>query len=310
LIKAASSAEPESNSVPKIELPQGADREAMENLKKQISEWLGQGAEQPLEIPMESAFLRLLAHTFVSQEFPGLFSHSTKRGDIRLLCVYKRREDLFAEQKRSLEQELLKIDSELGARALFDTMSASRIPIVGHNCFYDLLHTFKSFYGEVPPYVDQFKQKWLAKFPRTFDTKYIAESSDVLGGLQPPATLKGLCEFMLAGQGENPLTVSIDAIGPEFSYHLPAGTGHSDLSHDAGYDAMMTSLVFLLQLRHILERRSLRFDQVDFKQPTGKAAANDGPPRIPVHELLRTAVNRIRLVKTQPPSLNLREREP
>lgn len=299
--------------VPKLELPEGADKDAMNALKASIDHWLTLETEEPLEVPMESAFVRLLAHTFIGEQFPGLFSHSSKKGDTRILTVYKHKKDLFVDQKRSLELELEKIDRELGARSLFDAVSASRIPLVGHNCFYDLLHTYNSFYGAVPPFVDQFKQKWLAKFPRTFDTKYIAESNDVLGGLQPPATLKALCDFMVDGQKDNPLLVTVDPISDEFNYYLPSDLNAAkatDLSHDAGYDAMMTSLVFLLQMRHILDRKSLRFDQVDFKQNIAGRTGPDETPRIPVHELLRTAVNRIRLVKTQPPSLNLKEREP
>ena len=126
----------------------------------------------------------------------------------------------------------------------------------------------------------------------------------MLGGLHPPATLRSLCDFML--EHHKDLPVDILPYGPDFDYSLP-GKEEADLSHDAGYDAMMTSLVFLSQIKHIIDRRSLRFDQIDFNPSSPKALGGD--LKVPVHELLRNACNRIRVVKTQPPSINLKERE-
>ncbi len=99
--------------------------------------------------------------------------------------------------------------------------------------------------------------------------------------------------------------VRVKPISEDFMYHLP-NSSKADLSHDAGYDAMMTSLVFILQLRHIIERKSLEFDNIEFGF-NGLKSNQDS--KIPIHELLRTACNRVRLVKTQPPSINLKERE-
>jgi poly(A)-specific ribonuclease len=164
-----------------------------------------------------------------------------------------------------------------------------------------MLHAHHAFYEDAPQFIDQFKQKWLNRFPRTFDTKYMAESNEVLGGLQPPATLRSLCDFMLGHHKD--LAVDISPITPEFAYSLP-GKEEEDLSHDAGYDAMMTSLVFLAQIKHIIERRSIEFGQIEFG-----SSVKAGEQKIPIHELLRNACNKIRMVKTQPASLNLKERE-
>jgi poly(A)-specific ribonuclease len=297
---ASSSATPSQSA--SINITNQRDKEAIDSLKDKIDFWLKSEPNDCLEIPMDSAFLRLLAHTVIAQDFPQLFSHSVRRGEDRVLCVYRERSGLFKEQLNSLYEELERLDSIKGVRAVFDTMSKNKTTLVGHNCFYDLLHTYQSFYGQVPPYIDQFKQKWTTMFPRTFDTKYLAEANDVLGGLQPPATLKGLCDFMIANKSMESL-VRVEPIGEDFIYHLP-NSSKADLSHDAGYDAMMTSLVFILQLSHIIERKSLEFENIEFGLNGFR-----GDQKIPIHELLRTACNRVRLVKTQPPSINLKERE-
>jgi len=290
----------------------------MDELRKKINTWLSTELSM-LEIPMESAFTRLLAHSFIAHHYPSLFSHSVKReGERRALCVYRNRSDLYTEQLESMRHESEKIDKAIGARKFFDIVSSKKIPLIGHNCFYDLLHTHQSFYEDVAPHVEQFKSKWMSRFSRTFDTKFLAECNDVLGGLQPPATLKGLCDFMASQQTrelrqDGPiLDVKVTPLSPAFAYHLPASlspTSTTDLSHDAGYDAMMTSLVFLMQLRHIMERKSLSWEQIDFGSQSGMNKSYLPPVRVPIQEVLRQSVNRIRLVKSQPSSIHLAERQ-
>jgi poly(A)-specific ribonuclease len=288
-----------------FEFPSESDRELMESLARQIVDWQKSDLHSPLQVPMESAFTRLLAHSYIAHAFPGLFSSSVRRDEKRFLCVYKNRAELQKEQLVALEHEMRQIDRLVGARSLFDTISSRKIPLVGHNCFYDLLHTYQTFFEEVPPHVEQFKAKWMSRFSRTFDTKHLAECNEILGGLHPPATLKGLCDFMIANNGLE--GVQIEPLSSDFQYSLPSATSN-DHSHDAGYDAMMTSLVFILQLGHIMERKSLKWDMVDWKGGSVKTTTGAGL-KVPVQEVLRQSVNRIRLVKSQPSVINLAERQ-
>jgi poly(A)-specific ribonuclease len=288
-----------------FEFPSESDRESMEVLGRQIAEWQKSNSHSPLEIPMESAFTRLLAHSYIAHAYPTLFSSSVRRDDKRFLCVYQNQADLQKEQLVALENELKLIDKLIGARSLFDLISSRKIPLVGHNCFYDLLHTHQTFYEEVPPHVEQFKAKWMSRFSRTFDTKHLAECNEILGGLHPPATLKGLCDFMIGNSGLD--GIQIEPLSSDFEYALPSATSN-DHSHDAGYDAMMTSLVFILQLGHIMERKSLKWDMVDWKGGIVKTSTGSGL-KVPVQEVLRQSVNRIRLVKSQPSVINLAERQ-
>ena len=45
---------------------------------------------------MPNAFHRRLVHTVLSQEFPAVYSHSTKRGDERFLAVFKSQAEVRA----------------------------------------------------------------------------------------------------------------------------------------------------------------------------------------------------------------------
>lgn len=314
-----------------LEIPDGVDKAVVEACRAQIQDWLASTSSAPLDIPMENAFQRLLMHTVIAQEFPQVHSHSSRRGGERFLCIYKSQAEVYEEQLQSLQREMDVIDQEVGVRVLLDEITHKHVPMVGHNCFYDFLHVYQTFYGDLPESIRDFKSSWLQLFPQTLDTKYLAETHELLSSLQPPATLKGLCEFMMqagsSGQsgapgGPLPLSVEVNALAG-VDYKLPAqgiqlGAGgqplpgtpgaeeESDASHEAGYDALMTSLVLVHQLSQILGRKRLPWEQLDFGPPR-KRASDD--PRRSIAEVLPLSLNRIRLVRAQPNVVNLSGRD-
>ncbi|CAJ1418633.1 unnamed protein product [Effrenium voratum] len=223
--------------------------------------------------------------------------------------------EVYEEQLRTLQLEMEAIDEEarVGVRSLTDEITRSQKPLVGHNCFYDFLHLYQSFYADLPEGISDFKAAWLQLFPQTLDTKFLAEAHELLAGLQPPANLKGLCNFMLqaakseASPGPLPLTFEINNLGGA-DYQLPSGGAEeeSDSSHEAGYDALMTSLVLIHQMSHILGKKRVPWSQLDFG-PLRKRTADDA--RRSLTEMLPLSVNRIRLVKAQPNVINLSGRD-
>mmetsp|Transcript_30140 Transcript_30140/g.54985 ORF Transcript_30140/g.54985 Transcript_30140/m.54985 type:complete len:598 (+) Transcript_30140:148-1941(+) len=333
----ASSAEELQEASP-LEIPEGADREVVDTARKQIREWLVSTSTDALEVPMENAFQRLLMHTVIAQEFPQLFSHSSRRGQQRFLCVYKSQSEVYEEQLRSLQREMEVIDAEVGVRSLFDEITQGQKLLIGHNCFYDFLHLYQTFYNDLPETIQEFKASWTQLFPQTLDTKYLAEAHELLASLQPPATLRGLCEFMsqAAHQSQGtpgsslPMTFEVNSL-PGVDYQLPTASSHSsassndvggspslqsedtsatideaDSSHEAGYDALMTSLVLIHQLGHILGKKRLSWDHLEFGPIRNRPA---GDVRRALSEVLPLSVNRIRLVKAQPNVVNLSGRD-
>eukprot|EP00927_Polykrikos_kofoidii_P065740 TRINITY_DN61455_c0_g1_i1.p1 TRINITY_DN61455_c0_g1~~TRINITY_DN61455_c0_g1_i1.p1 ORF type:complete len:588 (+),score=101.97 TRINITY_DN61455_c0_g1_i1:117-1880(+) len=315
-----------------LEIPDGVDRAIVEAARAQIRSWLATSASVPLEIPMENAFQRLLMHTVIAQEFPQVYSHSSRRGGERFLCVYKSQAEVYDEQLLALQREMEAIDAEIGARSLFDEVTRRQKLLVGHNAFYDFLHLHQTFYADLPENLQEFKTAWLQLFPQTLDTKYLAEAHELLSGMQPPATLKGLCDFMVQASSQSggtvggalPVTYEVNTL-PGVEYHLPlAGSGlqaggkvgkergghveeETDSSHEAGYDALMTSLVLIHQLSQILGKKRLPWNQLDFGPLRRKPSQDD--MRRSLGETLPLSVNRIRLVRTQPNVVNLGGRD-
>jgi len=286
-----------------MEIPDNVDVEAYKKTTALIREWLDSPSTEALEIPMSNAYERLVMHTAISQEFPSVYSYSSKRDDQRLLCVYKNQDEIYDEQLTTLRGEIAKIDELVGVRALFDVIGKHKKILVGHNCFYDMVHLFQSFYTDLPEDVQDFKHQWLQLFPASLDTKHLAETHEALVPLSPPVTLKNLCDFMATKSAETkPFTFEVRSDDYDLGeVYLPfmsnAKDGSPDLSHDAGYDALLTSLVLLFQVHHILEKKHIPAHEVAWRH------TDDAKHRL--EDILNLSINRIRLVKSQPNMINL-----
>ena len=308
-----------------LEIPEGPDREVADLVKAKITEWLDAGSAEPLEIPMENAFQRLLMHTMIAQQFPQIYSHSARREDHRVLMVYKSQAEVYTQQLQTLEVEKQKVSAQVGVRKLLDAVSQSKKLVIGHNCFYDMLHLHQTFYGDLPSTVQEFKSQWLERFPHAVDTKYLAETHELLANMSAPSALKGLGDFLAAQAAENPSEIrfSVESIdGTKFKFPAAYGKFYngpkddiiettvdaslSDNSHNAGYDAMMTSLVFLFQMHHIFSKRQFAWQNVEFGGP--RTYGRNEAARSVV-DLLPMSINRVRLVKTQPAMINLSGRD-
>lgn len=307
-----------------------------------------------LEIPMENAFQRLLLHTIIAQEFPEVHSYSSKKGAARMLCIYRSQTEVYDEQLRGFSRELTLINDMVGVRKIFDAVSQQGKLFVGHNCFFDILHLYHSFYEDLPASIADFKMCWTSRFPHSFDTKYLAEAHELLSPLQPPSSLKGLCDFMAAltvseqeRLGKRNLCFAVENIDNSrwrlpVSYHrlfddnyakeyrdsgkkkesvdtlshfsVPSETTEDsdyvmdDMSHEAGFDSLMTSVLFICQCSHILRTRQHGWTGIRF--PTSQDTEHHQicgtiNPVKHITNLLPLMDNRIRLVRTQPNVVNL-----
>jgi len=80
-----------------------------------------------------------------------------------------------------------------------------------------MVHLYQSFYCDLPEQVQEFKHRWLELFPRSLDTKYLAETHETLVPLAAPVTLKNLCDFMAAKAADKvPFTFEVASNEYEF----------------------------------------------------------------------------------------------
>jgi len=112
-------------------------------------------------------------HEAVRIEFRGALR--TERRDGFKIGVAKISQSELAALR---EKARLEKQKRRGARRLFTAMSDAcrrrRIPVVGHNCFYDLLFLFRHFEAPLPEDYVELKRKLNALFPLVYDTKVLA----------------------------------------------------------------------------------------------------------------------------------------
>ena len=124
------------------------------------------------------------------------------------------------------------------ANQLIQALEDSKVPLVVHNGFLDLLHLFHGFIGDLPGECWDFFGSWLAHFPTTFDTRLLAQEGQykILRG--SGLTLEALHE-QLSRSGRGPC-VRIECHGPLEE----DGPCHGS----SGHDALLTAKVFIWEL--------------------------------------------------------------
>eukprot|EP00392_Amoebophrya_sp_AT5.2_P005772 g5782.t1 len=361
-----------------VHVPEGPDKAVVDGVREKIRVWVNKpmkpiavafteslifvvgdpSSPDQLEIPMENAFQRLLLHTVIAQEFPQVYSQSTRNENGRFLSVYKSEADVYDGQLKHLQKEIDVIKRKRGVRELLDAISKSGKLLVGHNCFYDICHVYQTFFDDLPlgggggaasenemtTPVEDFKRRWLSLFPKTVDTKYMSDGHELLSVLSPPSSLPDLCDFMVSSCASKSLKFAVSSSctsssgaatlvapgapapadgGYALPYHFqkymttlqssgngsqggqrvveqqqqqePArrGTNMSDFStHDAGYDSLLTAVVFLFQANYILEKKALSWADIPH-----------------IEQLFQYSLNKIRLVRTQPNMIDLAAKE-
>ncbi|KAL3851129.1 hypothetical protein ACJIZ3_013011 [Penstemon smallii] len=155
------------------------------------------------------------------------------------------------------KEEEMKIKAAVGFRHVLDLLSSERKLIVGHNCFLDLAHIYRKFFGPLPLTAEEFVSAVQKYFPYIIDTKVMLNSNDVLLRImkrgstslskafhllcsQPPATLTS------SGLPNAPrVKVEVQVDDQRFS------NWNSGAKHEAGYDAFMTGSIFAKACCHL-----------------------------------------------------------
>ncbi len=106
-------------------------------------------------------------HMFISN-IPG-----KDRWAMVLSTIAMTRAERMEREAKEAEARQSKVDSALGLRRLFTLIANKGIPLVGHNCLYDLMFMMQAFDGPLPESLDEFRKNLHKCFPKIYDTKYI-----------------------------------------------------------------------------------------------------------------------------------------
>jgi len=136
-------------------------------------------------------------------------------------------------------------ESAVGMTKVFQMMSHSKKPIIGHNMMLDVAHTLAKFSNWLPATSAEFKAQVMKAFPTTFDTKHIASHMpEAVKSKLLSTALGDLFEFFNKDELFKSPTIVLSESSKRYE--------NAACAHEAGYDAYMTGSVFL-KLVHQLE---------------------------------------------------------
>ncbi|KAF8031724.1 hypothetical protein BT93_D0825 [Corymbia citriodora subsp. variegata] len=153
--------------------------------------------------------------------------------------------------------EELKIHSAVGFRHVIDLLSSEQKLIVGHNCFLDVAHIYRKFFGQLPFTAEEFVSSANKHLPYIIDTKVLLNSSDILkywmrrSKTSLSSSFARLCPQIALGYTSTDLA-SKACVKVEVQVDdVRASSWNAGAKHEAGYDAFMTGCVFAQACSHL-----------------------------------------------------------
>ena len=240
---------------PDIVLTKPADVEFIDRQKAAMAAFMGPDGGNATELVLEpcNPFLRRCVYQWLEQAHPDLTLDSVvDEKQSRRSAVRARK--MSAEQKEQVVAEkaaenLVKLKTELGFTQVYALMCASNKPIVGHNCFADLLFVMAKMDGQLPATLKEFKEimheEGRTPFGAFLDTKFFAEAEGLLQSVSVGTdtdkdTALGPLYKCMSAPAQDLLKVKI--VQEE-------GENLEEQLHSAGYDAYITGYCFAAFLR-------------------------------------------------------------
>lgn len=160
-----------------IQIDTEEDKQFINDILERIKSFVFDENQDKLDLePCNPFRRRLIYETLKTQTYADTIDVSTlsvtQNSPERFISINK----INKEEKQKKQKELLL--EAIGFSKVIRFIIENNKPIVGHNLFLDLMHTFNQFIGKLPQTYGEFKISVQTLFPKLYDTKFIA-SADV-----------------------------------------------------------------------------------------------------------------------------------
>ena len=156
--------------------------------------------------------------------------------------IYQSRYQLGCFSNEEIVNQLT--DEELGFSKFIEYLCSKKIPIIGHNIYYDMMFVFDKLIGDLPPDFYSFKEQIHQYFPIIYDTKYITTKL---------TQQYKKCNIEKTNLDNVYKTIMKDRFDIYVDFFPDAPNGfclyndmERDKLHDAGYDSIITGRCFIL----------------------------------------------------------------
>ncbi|KAJ3099323.1 hypothetical protein HDU96_010744, partial [Phlyctochytrium bullatum] len=217
------------------------NRDFVEGAMTEITTWLQNNSDKTISVTAVSSYQKRLVHQEVRKRFNGYLRTEGRGGAVEVTRLTAEERNAGGDTAHLLDA----LNNLIGFRKVIEMITRSKKPVIGHNMYLDLCHTFEKFHKTLPVTVSGFKREMQQLFPTVYDTKYIAVSHSKLRELIPNTSLEELTQQCSSAPFTNPKI----AVHPDFENYTEA---EQKKFHDAGYDAYCTGLCFIRMLEKIL----------------------------------------------------------
>ncbi|KAG0216662.1 hypothetical protein BGX31_000533 [Mortierella sp. GBA43] len=220
------------------------NREFVESTIEKIKEWMQESTEVPLTVPAPNSFFRRLVYQILQTDFNNELC-GTSNSLARTMTIQR----LTDEVRQQQEDAKVGKPPSLNLRRVLDLISDARKPVIGHNCFLDLLHVTQQFLWDLPPTLHEWKQQLGLEWKLIVDTKYLATHPLINPFLETTGLeciTKRVTQAPFATVGPK-----IDPVDP--TQESAKGKTGDPKYHEAGYDAFITGQAFLRFAGYILK---------------------------------------------------------
>ena len=133
---------------------------------------------------------------------------------------------------------------ELGFSLFIEYLCQKKIPIIGHNIYFDMMFLYDKLIGDLPPDFYTFKKQVHSYFPIIYDTKYI---STLLTKKYKKCNIeKTDLDNVYKTLLKNKFDVYVDFFPDAINGFCLYNDMERDKLHDAGYDSIITGRSFIL----------------------------------------------------------------
>lgn len=165
-----------------------------------------------------------------------------------------KRKELNIEARLKTEEEILEMEEaeqkesgDFGFMDIIEEIINSKKPLVTHNGFLDILHLYNKFIGTLPETQSDFKRKFIKEFPQIYDTKFMLNNSNHLFSETNKYTAL-YDSYVEASELESPKI----EVSHGFDYIIDKPEDEdNNAAHEAGFDALMTGVIFLRNLEKL-----------------------------------------------------------
>lgn len=241
----------------RLEPTKPTDVKLVQDTMKQIGAF-ATSEQKEMKLPHVNSFLALILRQRIAENHPDISVEKRQNGNNshhQERWLVKLSQDEKLQRSTEVRDRIFK---HIGFRRMWTSLKASRKPVVFHNGFMDLMFLANSLERRPDKELKDFKALIHEALPLIFDTKVLAESSELSGKLgsrsalpELAASLKNVLGGDAAGDGE---VVPLSFTFPE---GFRAYEGEVAAFHNAGYDSLETGRIFAFY-RHCLGDERLK----------------------------------------------------